>query len=56
MSEVLLIAVVGGFVVLAGFIIVLARHSGKDDKSHVRVGREWMTTAEYKKRYSPKSK
>ncbi len=56
MGNVLLIIVLVGIVALGVIVLALVRRQGKDDESHVRVGKEWMTVSEYKKRFASKSK
>ena len=56
MDNTLLIVVVVGLVATGGIVLALFRRRGKNDESHVRVGKEWMTIAEYKKRFAAKSK
>jgi|GEM_PF-6922451 len=56
MSGLIPLLLVVGLFILLGFSILFFKHPGKDDESHVRVGREWMTVAEYKKRFFPEQK
>lgn len=41
-------------VVIVLISVLLLYHTPKDDEEcHIRVGKEWMTVAEYRKRYCP---
>lgn len=54
MSDALLIILVVCFLILTGLGLPLIKRHGNDEESHVRVGKKWLTMAEYNKRFSLK--
>lgn len=56
MSNLMPVLIVIGILIIGGFMAVFFMRPEREDESHVRVGKEWMTIAEYKKRFAPKSK
>ena len=40
-----------GAAFLLGLFLLINKQTKNDDEAHIKVGKEWMTIKEYKKRY-----